>query len=310
MRLGFAGTPEFAAIILRELIKTSHDVVRILTQPARPTGRGRKSLSSAVQQEAQRHGIVCVTPTNLRGRKDLVADLDLLVVAAYGMILPPEIFRGPQFASLNVHASLLPRWRGAAPIQRCIEAGDKVTGITIMQMNAGLDTGDMLAKITTGIFATDTGGSLHDRLAQLGPKSMLAVLADVEAGTLKPEVQNNGLACYAHKLSKQEALIDWSQSAETLALRIRAFNPFPMAYTLLGDERIRVLAAEARDSMTTLQPGTIASVANEGIDVACGEGTLRLTQVQLAGKKAMSVADVINGQPKLFQPLYVLAADL
>jgi len=314
LRIVFAGTPDFAADHLRALVASEHEVVAVYSQPDRPAGRGKKLQPSPVKQVALEHDIAVYQPLNFKQEAD-IADLralnaDVMVVVAYGLLLPQAVLDAPKYGCLNVHASLLPRWRGAAPIQRCIEAGDKVTGITIMQMNAGLDTGDMLAKITTGIFATDTGGSLHDRLGQLGPKSMLAVLADVEAGTLKPEVQNNGLACYAHKLSKQEALIDWSQSAETLALRIRAFNPFPMAYTLLGDERIRVLAAEARDSMTTLQPGTIASVANEGIDVACGEGTLRLTQVQLAGKKAMSVADVINGQPKLFQPLYVLAADL
>ena len=314
LRIIFAGTPEFAAVHLSALINSEHEVIAVYSQPDRPAGRGKKLQPSPVKQVALEHNIAVYQPLNFKDPAD-IAELnalqaDVMIVVAYGLLLPQAVLDAPKYGCLNVHASLLPRWRGAAPIQRCIEAGDKVTGITIMQMDAGLDTGAMLNKVSTGIALDETGGSLHDRLASLGPDSLLTTLAQLQAGTLQPEQQNDALANYAHKLKKEEALLDWSQSAETLALRVRAFNPFPVAYTLLGNERIRVLQASAIDKATQLQPGTIANVSAEGIEVACADGVLRLEQIQLAGKKAMMVADVINGQPTLFQPNYVLAAQL
>ena len=314
LRIIFAGTPEFAAVHLSALINSEHEVIAVYSQPDRPAGRGKKLQPSPVKQVALEHNIAVYQPLNFKDPAD-IAELnalqaDVMIVVAYGLLLPQAVLDAPKYGCLNVHASLLPRWRGAAPIQRCIEAGDKVTGITIMQMDAGLDTGAMLNKVSTGIALDETGGSLHDRLASLGPDSLLTTLAQLQAGTLQPEQQNDALANYAHKLKKEEALLDWSQSAETLALQVRAFNPFPVAYTLLGNDRIRVLQASALDKVTQLQPGTIANVSAEGIEVACADGVLRLEQIQLAGKKAMMVADVINGQPTLFQPNYVLAAQL
>lgn len=314
LRILFAGTPDFAAVHLRALIESEHEVIGVYSQPDRPAGRGKKLQPSPVKQVALEHQLPVYQPLNF---KDPAAveqlqslQADVMIVVAYGLILPQNVLDAPRYGCLNVHASLLPRWRGAAPIQRCIEAGDKVTGITIMQMDAGLDTGDMLSKVTTGISADDTGGSLHDRLADMGPAALLATLQQLEAGELQPEQQNDAQACYAHKLSKQEALLDWSQPAATLALRVRAFNPFPMAYTLLGDERIRVLMAEPLTKVTHLLPGTIANVSAQGLDVACAEGVLRITRLQLAGKKPMSVAEVILGHPQLFQPNHMLASDL
>lgn len=314
LRILFAGTPEFAAIHLQALINSEHEVIGVYTQPDRPAGRGKKLQPSPVKQVALDNGLPVYQPLNFKDPADVEQlkslNADVMVVVAYGLILPQSVLDAPKYGCLNVHASLLPRWRGAAPIQRCIEAGDKLTGITIMQMDKGLDTGAMLSKVTTGILADDTGGTLHDRLAELGPPALLATLARVEAGTLQPEKQNDAQANYAHKLLKEEALIDWHQPADEIALRVRAFNPFPMAYTLLGDERIRVLMAEALEQTTALLPGTIIRAGAEGLDVACGDGVLRITQVQLPGKKAMRVADVINGQPQLFQPNHLLASTL
>ncbi len=314
LRILFAGTPEFAAIHLQALINSEHEVIGVYTQPDRPAGRGKKLQPSPVKQVALDNGLPVYQPLNFKDAADVEQlkslNADVMVVVAYGLILPQSVLDAPKYGCLNVHASLLPRWRGAAPIQRCIEAGDKLTGITIMQMDKGLDTGDMLSKVTTGILADDTGGTLHDRLAELGPPALLTTLAQVEAGTLNPEKQNDALANYAHKLLKEEALIQWQQPADEIALRVRAFNPFPMAYTLLGDERIRVLMAEPLEKTTHLLPGTILNVSTQGLDVACGDGVLRITQVQLPGKKAMAIADVINGQPQLFQPNHLLASSL
>ncbi|WP_300427548.1 methionyl-tRNA formyltransferase [uncultured Thalassolituus sp.] len=314
LRIIFAGTPDFAAVHLQALVDSDHEIVAVYSQPDRPAGRGKKLQPSPVKQVALDHDIPVYQPLNFKDPADVeqlrALNADVMVVVAYGLILPSSVLEAPKHGCLNVHASLLPRWRGAAPIQRCIEAGDMVTGITIMQMDIGLDTGDMLSKVTTGISLDDTGGSLHDRLASMGPAALLSTLADVESGSLTPEAQNDAAACYAHKLTKEEALIDWTQDADVLARRIRAFNPFPMAYTLLGDERIRVHLAEPVVKATQLAPGTIAHVDTDGIEVACGEGVLRLTRIQLAGKKPMAVADIINGQPKLFQPFYVLATEI
>ena len=298
MRLGFAGTPEFAAIILRELIKTSHDVVRILTQPARPTGRGRKSLSSAVQQEAERHGIVCVTPTNLRGRKDLVADLDLLVVAAYGMILPPEIFHGPQFASLNVHASLLPRWRGAAPIERAIMAGDSETGVSIMQIEKALDAGPLFALTHHPLSGDETGASLSRTLARIGSASLIEVLRDW-SDLPKPSPQDHQRATYAYKLTPADSLISWTTPAVDIERIVRALSDRSAAYTTLGDNRIRILKVKVLEG--SANPGELVKT-NEGFAIGCADGLLLLDTVQLnrGQGKPMSADDAANGHADLF----------
>ena len=298
MRLGFAGTPEFAAIILRDLIKTSHDVVRILTQPARPTGRGRKSLSSAVQQEAERHGIVCVTPTNLRGRKDLVADLDLLVVAAYGMILPPEIFHGPQFASLNVHASLLPRWRGAAPIERAIMAGDSETGVSIMQIEKALDAGPLFALTHHPLSGDETGASLSRTLARIGSASLIEVLRDW-SDLPKPSPQDHQRATYAYKLTPADSLISWTTPAVDIERIVRALSDRSAAYTTLGDNRIRILKVKVLEG--SANPGELVKT-NEGFAIGCADGLLLLDTVQLnrGQGKPMSADDAANGHADLF----------
>lgn len=314
LRIIFAGTPEFAAHHLDALVNSEHQVVAVYSQPDRPARRGKQLQASPVKRVAEQHQLPIYQPVNFKQQQDIdtltALQADVMVVVAYGLLLPKAVLDAPGLGCLNVHASLLPRWRGAAPIQRCIEAGDKITGITIMQMDVGLDTGDMLYKSTTGIQMDDTGGSLHDRLMDMGPAALLDTLSKLERDELQPEQQNNAQANYAHKLSKEEALIDWSLPAAELERKIRAFNPFPMSYTLLGNERIRVLAAEAKPQPHTLQPGTIRQVTAEGVEVACGEGLLQLQQIQLAGKKPMPVAAVINGQPNLFQPMYVMASVL
>ena len=298
MRLGFAGTPEFAAIILRELIKTPHDVVRILTQPARPTGRGRKFVSSAVQQEADRHGIVCITPTNLRGREDLVADLDLLVVVAYGMILPPEIFRGPQFASLNVHASLLPRWRGAAPIERSIMAGDSETGVSIMQIEKTLDAGPLFAFAHHQLSGDETGGSLSKTLAKIGSASLIEVLRDWSA-LPKPSPQDHQQATYAHKLTPADSLISWATPAVDIERVVRALSDRSAAYARLGENRIRILKVKVLEG--SANPGELVKTG-EGLAIGCADGLLLLNTVQLnrGQGKPMSADEAANGHADLF----------
>lgn len=214
----FAGTPEFAAVHLGALIESEHNLVGVYTQPDRPAGRGKKLQPSPVKKLALEHNIEVYQPLNFKHEDDINQlkglNADLMIVVAYGLILPKAVLDAPKYGCLNVHASLLPRWRGAAPIQRCIEAGDVLTGITIMQMDVGLDTGDMLTKVTTGIQSDDTGGSLHDRLASMGPKALLDTIKEVEQGQLKPESQNDELANYAHKLTKQEALLNWQRASQ------------------------------------------------------------------------------------------------
>jgi methionyl-tRNA formyltransferase len=223
-------------------------------------------------------------------------------------LLPLAVLEAPKMGCLNVHASILPRWRGAAPIQRAIQAGDTETGITIMQMDIGLDTGDMLSKVIFDINSDETGGSLHDRLLEKGPTALLQTLTLLQAGEATAEKQDGSLANYAHKLSKEEALINWSLPAKDIELNVRAFNPFPCAYTLLGDQRIKVWQAIALDEATTLLPGTIARVSNDGVDVATSAGLIRLLNIQLIGKKAMVIRDFINGQPNLFQQQHMFAS--
>ncbi|WP_372994526.1 methionyl-tRNA formyltransferase [Marinobacter sp.] len=306
MRLVFAGTPDFAATALKALIAANHDIVGVYSQPDRPAGRGRKLQPSPVKQVALDHDIPVFQPETLKApeAQQQLADLqpDVMIVAAYGLILPRAVLDIPTHGCLNIHASLLPRWRGAAPIQRAIAAGDAETGITIMQMDEGLDTGAMLLKSLTAIADEDTGGSLHDRLAEIGGKAIVKALELLEKGELTGEPQNENQACYASKLSKTEGHIDWSSGATAIERLIRAFNPWPGTYTDLGDQRIRIHEARALVTASDEHPGTVLRRDREGIDVACGEGTLRIRRLQLPGSRAQSVNDLINGGKELLMP--------
>ncbi|WP_225775720.1 methionyl-tRNA formyltransferase [Pseudomonas sp. Marseille-Q5115] len=308
MRLVFAGTPDFAAEHLQALLGGAHQVVAVYTQPDRPAGRGQKLMPSPVKQLAQAHGIPVYQPQTLRN-PDAQAELaalapDLMVVVAYGLILPQAVLDIPRLGCINSHASLLPRWRGAAPIQRAIEAGDSVSGVTVMRMEAGLDTGPMLLKVTTPISAEDTGGSLHDRLAQLGPVAVLEAIEGLAAGTLEGEVQNDADATYAHKLNKDEARIDWTRPAIHLERQIRAFNPWPISHSLLNGEALKVLSARTAAGAGT--PGEIIAADKGGLTVACGEGALSLSRLQLPGGKPLAFSDLYNSRQALFSTGTVL----
>ncbi len=306
MRLVFAGTPDFAATALEALIATHHTIVGVYSQPDRPAGRGRKLQPSPVKQVALDNSIPVFQPESLKApeaRQEL-ADLhpDVMIVAAYGLILPKDVLAIPSHGCLNIHASLLPRWRGAAPIQRAIAAGDEETGITIMQMDEGLDTGAMLLKSLTTIEENDTGGSLHDRLAEMGGKAIVKALELLEKGELSGETQNDDLACYARKLNKDEGHIDWTRTAIDIERLIRAFNPWPGTFTDLGEQRIRIHQARALNDTANKPAGTVLRRERDGIDIACGNGTLRITRLQLPGSRAQSVNDLINGGKELLMP--------
>lgn len=310
LRLVFAGTPEFAAEHLKALLDTPHQIVAVYTQPDRPAGRGQKLMPSPVKQLALQHGLPVLQPPTLRdpaAQEELRALApDLMVVVAYGLILPQVVLDIPRLGCINSHASLLPRWRGAAPIQRAVQAGDAESGVTVMQMEAGLDTGPMLLKVTTPISAGDTGGSLHDRLAQLGPQAVVQAIEGLAAGTLQGEVQDGALATYAHKLNKDEARIDWSRPADELERLVRAFNPWPICHSTLDGQPLKVLAAEPAEGRG--QPGQILDASKDGLTVACGEGALRLTRLQLPGGKPMAFADLYNSRREQFAPGQVLGA--
>jgi methionyl-tRNA formyltransferase len=306
VRIVFAGTPDFAATALKALLEAGYNLVGVYSQPDRPAGRGRKLMPSPVKQVALDAGIPVFQPVSLK-QEDAQQELaelkpDVMIVAAYGLILPKAVLDIPTHGCLNIHASLLPRWRGAAPIQRAIAAGDAETGITIMQMDEGLDTGDMLLKTSTPIHADDTGGSLHDRLADMGGKAIVEALVQLANSELAPEPQNDADANYAHKLSKEEGHIDWSRSAIEIERLIRAFNPWPGTFTDLGEQRIRLHQAAALEQSSDRVPGTVISREREGVDVACGTGTLKITSVQLPGSKAQSISDLINGGKQVLLP--------
>lgn len=310
MKIIFAGTPEFARVALQQLLQAGFTVPLVLTQPDRPAGRGMKLQASPVKQCALDHGIPVAQPRSLRldgkypedaaaAREALLAaGADAMVVAAYGLILPQWVLELPARGCLNIHASLLPRWRGAAPIHRAIEAGDAETGVTIMQMDAGLDTGDMLLIEKTAIAATDTTAALHDRLAALGGRMIVEALELAACGGLTATPQPAEGVTYAHKIEKAESAIDWTLAAGTIDRRVRAFDPFPGAATTLGGETIKVWACKI-DSTPRLQDahcGQILSIDANGIQVACGEGTaLWLTTLQRAGGKRLPAADFLRG---------------
>lgn len=311
LRIIFAGTPDFAARHLDALLTSSHQVVGVFTQPDRPAGRGNKLTPSPVKVLAEQHGLPVLQPKSLRPAENqhLVADLqaDIMVVVAYGLILPQAVLDMPRMGCINVHGSLLPRWRGAAPIQRALWAGDAETGVTIMQMDAGLDTGAMLHKLTCPIGMQDTSASLYDRLAQLGPQGMLSTLAALAQGSAVADAQDDSQATYAEKLSKEEAQLDWSLSAAQLERCIRAFNPWPISYFMIEDQPVKVWKASVLDSAHQAQPGTILKADKQGIQVATAQGVLNMLELQPAGKKAMSVQDLLNSRREWFTPGTVLA---
>lgn len=298
MKIIFAGTPVFAEKALSVLHQT-HQVVAVLTQPDRPSGRGMQLTASPVKQFALRHGLTVLQPESLKGVdiQQMLAEFgaDVMVVAAYGLILPQTVLSMPRYGCLNIHASLLPRWRGAAPIQRAILAGDAETGITIMQMDAGLDTGDMLLRHACRIEATDNAAMLHDKLAELGAASIIEALQLLAQGRLTPLKQDDAAATYAAKLLKAEGRMDWSLDAMQLGLAVRAFNPFPVCHTLLGDVPIKVW--QAAPAMSAGEPGVVLEVDKQGITVACGNGSLRLEMLQRPGGKAQSAAQFLQAVP-------------
>ena len=301
LRLVFAGTPEFSVPPLQRLLSGPDVLLAVYTQPDRPAGRGRQLQPSPVKQCALEGGIEVRQPLNFKDpdeRARLTAlEPDLMIVVAYGLILPQKVLDIPRFGCWNLHASLLPRWRGAAPIQRAIEAGDAETGVDLMQMERGLDTGPVLLERRTPIRGDDTGGSLHDRLAVIGAELLVEGLARLRAGeALPPQPQPEQGVTYAHKLDKAEARLDFSQPAAVLDRRVRAFNPWPICDCELGGERLRVHAAQALDRPNSAAPGTVVAAGAAGIDIACGAGVLRLTRVQREGGRAQPVADYLNAR--------------
>ena len=304
LRIVFAGTPEFAAQHLQALLDAGHTVVAVYTQPDRPAGRGHKLMPSPVKQLALQYGLAVLQPASLRdpaAQAELAAlQPDLLLVVAYGLILPQPVLDIPRLGCINSHASLLPRWRGAAPIQRAIEAGDTQTGVTLMQMEAGLDTGPMLCTVSTSISPQDNAASLHDRLAHLGAQAMAACIGPRVRGELRAEVQNDQLATYAHKLNKDEARIDWQRPALELERQIRAFYPWPVSHAALNGEPVKVLDASV--GIGAGKPGTILQADKDGLTVACSEGALCLTRLQLPGGKPLAFAELLNSRREQFAP--------
>lgn len=305
LKIVYAGTPEFAVPALHALIDSKHEVLAVYTQPDRPAGRGRKVQFGSVKQVAVDAQIAVEQPISFKADGALETlqqyACDVMVVAAYGLILPQQVLDTPRYGCLNIHGSLLPRWRGAAPIHRAIQQGDKTTGVTIMQMAAGLDTGDMLLKVPCDISAEDTGQTIHDRLAADGAQALLTVLEQIP--DLSPEVQNEDEACYAHKLSKAEAEIDWQQAASYIDRTIRAFNPWPVAFTQLHGKPLRIFMSSLSNMQSEAPAGTVIAENEQGIHVATGEGVLCFSRLQLPGKKAMDVRDFLNGRSLLGERL-------
>lgn len=307
LKVIFAGTPEFAAVALQALLDSHHQVIATYTQPDRPAGRGRKLTASPVKLLAQSHNIPVLQPQRLKGEaeqqqlRDLGADV--MVVVAYGLILPKAVLDTPRLGCINIHASLLPRWRGAAPIQRAILAGDEQSGVTIMQMDVGLDTGKMLVIETTPIHRADTASTLHDRLAEIGARTVITALDQLQNGSAKPVTQDETQTCYAQKLSKEEALLAWNRPAIELERQVRAFNPWPIAQTHYEGEVMRIWQAQALDGVSAngAAPGSVMSATKAGIDVATGNGVLRIEQAQLPGGRPLAAVDLLNARKSLKQ---------
>lgn len=306
LKLIFAGTPDFAARHLAALLSSGHEVVAVYTQPDKPAGRGQKLTASPVKELALAHSVPVYQPASLRNeaaQAELAAlGADLMVVVAYGLILPKAVLDTPRLGCINVHGSLLPRWRGAAPIQRSIWAGDAETGITIMQMDVGLDTGAMIRKVTCPIAVDETSASLYDKLAGLGPQALVDTLNAMAAGDTVAEPQDDALANYAEKLSKEEARIDWSMEAAAIERCIRAFNPWPISWFEVAGQTVKVWQAEVVPQAHGQAAGTLLKADKQGIEVATGQGVLRLLTLQPPGKKAMSVSDLLNSRRDWFEP--------
>ena len=303
LKVIFAGTPDFAAQHLAALLDSKHDVVAVYTQPDRPAGRGKKLTASPVKVLGEKHNIPVYQPASLKqdaAQQELAAiEADIMVVVAYGLLLPTAVLNAPKLGCINVHGSILPKWRGAAPIQRAIWAGDSETGVTIMQMDEGLDTGDMLHIATLPIESSDTSATLYDKLAALGPKALVDVLDNFDS--YSPEKQDDTLATYAKKLSKEEALIDWHDDAAQIERNIRAFNPWPVAWMNVDEHNVKVWSGDVVELDKAVSPGTIVSANKEGITIATGKGALRITSLQIPGKKALPAADVINARQAWFE---------
>ena len=301
MKIVFAGTPQFAASALEALFEAGHEIALVLTQPDRPSGRGMKPVPSPVKQFALQHDLPLFQPKTLKNDPEsarILASLEakVMVVAAYGLILPESILNIPRLGCINIHASLLPRWRGAAPIQRAILCGDEMTGITLMQMDAGLDTGDILAIEATPVFPDDTGQTLHDRLAKIGAECIVGLLSHDPEGRFPGKPQEERGACYAEKLSKSESAIDWKKSAVEIERMIRAFDPFPGAACFIGDTQIKIWGARIVEGVKGL-PGEVVSAGKEGMIVACGKDGLDLLVLQKPGGKRLQAAQFLSGFP-------------
>lgn len=305
LRIVFAGTPDFAARHLAALLSSEHEVIAVYTQPDRPAGRGKKLTASPVKHLALEHNIPVYQPENFKSdeAKQALASLnaDIMVVVAYGLLLPKAVLDTPKLGCINVHGSILPRWRGAAPIQRSIWAGDAETGVTIMQMDVGLDTGDMLKIATLPIEASDTSSSMYDKLAELGPQALVDCLSDIAQGTAVAVKQDDALANYAQKLSKEEAKIDWTLNAQAIERCVRAFNPWPMSHFSVAENQIKVWQSRVETGNSTHAPGTIIQADKTGIYVATGEDILVLESLQIPGKKALPVQDILNARASWFE---------
>ena len=306
MNVVFAGTPDFASRHLQSLVEDDFfTVIAVYTQPDRPAGRGKKIIPSSVKETALTNGISVFQPVSLKDPEEqqVLAQLnpDVMVVVAYGLILPPAVLAIPKLGCINVHGSELPRWRGAAPIQRAIEAGDTNTGVTVMQMDAGLDTGPMLDVARCAIETTDTSATLYNKLAGLGTSLLPKVLKQLDAGTAVKLAQREADSTYAQKIDKQEALIDWRESAAIIDQRIRAFNPAPGCYSMLEGQRIKIWAATIIDCDSKETPGTILSASSDGLVIQCGQGRLLVRQLQMPGKSKLPVNEILKSRASLFK---------
>ena len=306
LNIVFAGTPPFAARHLASLLQTQHRIVGVYTQPDRAAGRGKQLQPSAVKALALDHDLPVFQPLSLKGAEEQAQldalQADVMVVVAYGLLLPQTILDTPRYGCINVHASLLPRWRGAAPIERALLAGDAETGITIMQMDKGLDTGAMLHTVTLAIGAQDDRQQLEDRLADIGTQGLVYALDHLQELRANAKPQDDSLSTYAHKLDKAEALIDWQQSAEIVNRQIRCGIGRTPAYSMLGNERVRLLQATPTEAIPKAAPGTILDASRDGLHIACVDSTLIVTQLQMPGKNPLAVADVLNSRKALFAP--------